>query len=123
MAYSIDFINRAVAYKLEGHTLKQVQEAFGIPAETYYDWKRKLENGFEFGAKAKGERNRKIDKEALKQAVEANPDAFLYELAEKFDCSSAAIFYALEKLGITRKKNYSPIMKNQKKKGLSLPLN
>ena len=45
MAYSIDFIERAVAYKQEGHTLKQLQEAFGIPSETYYDWKKKLENG------------------------------------------------------------------------------
>ena len=50
MAYSIDFIKRAASYKQEGHTLKQLREAFGIPAETYYDWKEKLENGFDFGA-------------------------------------------------------------------------
>jgi len=106
MAYSIDFIERVVAYKQEGHTLKQLQEAFGIPSETYYDWKEKLENGFEFGTRAKGERLRKIDKEALKQTVEANPDAFLWELAKQFNCSTVAIFYALEKLGITRKKNF-----------------
>ena len=41
MAYSIDFIKRAVAYKQGGHTLKQLQEAFGVPAETYYDLERK----------------------------------------------------------------------------------
>jgi len=122
MAYSIDFIKRAVAYKQEGHTLKQLQEAFGIPSETYYDWKEKLENGFEFGVKTKGERIRKIDKEALKQAVEANPDAFLRELAEQFKCTPVAIFYTLEKLDITRKKRLSPIMKNQRKSELSLPI-
>jgi len=114
MAYSIDFIKRAVAYKQEGHTLKQLQEAFGIPAETYYDWKEKLENGFNFGIKAKGERRRKIDKIALEQALEENPDAFLWELAEQFNCTPTAIFYALEKLGITRKKRLSAIMKNRK---------
>ena len=123
MAYSIDFIKRAVAYKQEGHTLKQLQEAFGIPSETYYDWKEKLERGFEFGVKTKGERMRKIDKEALKQAVEANPDAFLWELAEQFNCTPVAVFYALEKLDITRKKRLLPIMKNQKKNELSLPIN
>jgi transposase len=120
MAYSIDFIKRAVAYKQEGHTLKQLQEAFGIPAETYYDWKKKLENGFAFGVKAKGERKRKIDKEALKQAVEMNPDAFLWELAEQFDCTPVAIYYALENLNNTRKKRCSPIMKNPKKNEKSL---
>jgi transposase len=103
MAYSIDFIKRAVAYKQEGHTLKQVQEAFGIPAQTYYDWKKKLENGH-FDVKIKRERKRKIDKEELKQALEEKPDAFLWELAERFNCTPAAIFYALERLKITRKK-------------------
>jgi len=67
MAYSIDYIKRAVAYKQEGHTFKQLREAFGIPIE--------------------------------------NPDAYLYELAELFECSSPAVFYALEKLGITLKKD------------------
>ena len=123
MAYSIDFIQRAVSYKHEGHTLKQLREAFGIPAETYYDWKEKLENGFEFGTKAKGERRRKIDKDALKHAVEQTPDAFLWELAEQFNCTSTAIFYALKKLNITVKKRPLPILKNQKKNEMSLSIN
>ena len=120
MAYSVDFIKRAVAYKQEGHTLKQLQEAFGIPAETYYDWKEKLENGFEFGVKAKGERKRKIDKAALEQAVKEKPDSFLWELAEQFNCTPTAIFYALEKQDITRKKRLIPIMKNPMKNGQNL---
>jgi transposase len=120
MAYSIDFIKRAVAYRQEGHTLKQVQEAFGIPAETYYDWKKKLENGFIFGVKAKSGRKRKIDKEALKQAVELNPDAFLWELAGQFNCTATAVFYALENMDITRKKNNLLIPKSPKKKEMSI---
>ena len=90
------------------------EEAFGIPAETYYDWKEKLENGFNFGIKAKGERRRKIDKIALEQAVKENPDAFLWELAEQFNCTAVAVFYAIKKLDITRKKRLSRIMKNPK---------
>jgi transposase len=45
MAYRIDYKKRAVAYRQEGHTLKQVREAFGIPAETYYDWQKNLNKG------------------------------------------------------------------------------
>jgi len=120
MAYSIDYIKRAVAYKQNGHTLKELQEAYGIPPETFYDWKKKLENGFEFGIKAKGERRRKIDKEALKQAVIDKPDAFLREYAEQFNCTSTAVYYALEKLDITLKKSHLPIMKNPNKNGPNL---
>jgi len=119
MAYSIDFIERAVAYKQEGHTLKQLQEAFGIPSETYYDWKKKLENGH-FDVKIKRERKRKIDKEELKRLLEEKPDAFLWEHAEKFGCTPTAVFYALENLNITRKKNNLPITKNPMRKERSI---
>ena len=111
MAYSIDFIKRAVAYKQEGHTFKQLREAFGIPNVTYYDWEEKLKNGH-YDIKTRRERNRKIDKEELKQAVSQRPDAFLKEYAEQFNCTPAAVFYALEKLGITRKKRPLLITKN-----------
>jgi transposase len=102
--YSIDFIKRAVAYKDDGRTFSELRSAFGIPPETYYQWKKKLENGYD-GKKIFRERNRKIDKEMLKKAVKENPDAYLYELAQMFDCSPQAIFLMLQKLKITRKKN------------------
>ena len=119
MAYSIDFIERAVAYKQEGHTLKQLQEAFGIPSETYYDWKKKLESGH-YDVKIKRERKRKINKEELRRLVEEEPDAFLWELAEIFNCTPTAVFYALENMNITRKKNILPITKNLMRKERSI---
>ena len=120
MAYSMDYIKRAVAYKQEGHTLKELKEAFGIPAETYYDRKAKLENGY-YDIKIKRERKRKIDKEVLRQSLEKKPDAFLWELAEQFNCTPTAVFYALENMNITRKKSILPIMKNPMRKEQSLP--
>jgi transposase len=116
MAYSIDFIKRAVAYKQKGHTFVQLREVFGIPALTYYDWEKKLENGY-FDVKIRRERKRKIDKEILKQAVEQKPDAFLREYAERFNCTPAAVFYALENLNITRKKRALPTRKSQGRNG------
>ena len=112
--YSIDFIRCAVAFKDEGHTFRELKDTFNIPAETYYQWKEKLENGYN-GEKIFRERKRKIDKDELKIAIAENPDAYLYELAEKFDCTVQAVFYALEKLKITRKKRPLLITKNQKK--------
>jgi transposase len=119
MAYSIDFIKTAVAYKQKGHTFKQLEEAFGIPSQTYYLWKKKLENGFYQMPKTRQERRRKIDKEKLKQAVKEKPDAYLHELATLFGCSFQAVFTALKNLGITLKKRPSPISKNQRKNVLN----
>ena len=86
----------------------------------HYGWKEKLESGYCL-TKAKQERRRKIDKEALKQAVAEKPDAYLKELAEPFNCTATAVFYALENLNTTRKKRPLPITKNLKNNGPSIP--
>ncbi|MDR0313694.1 MAG: transposase [Treponema sp.] len=116
MAYSIDFIKKAVAYKQNGHTFNELGEAFGIPSATYYDWEEKLENGY-YDVIIKRKRRRKIDKKKLRQAVSEKPDAFLKEYAKQFNCTPVAIFYALDDLNITRKKRLLPIMKNPRNSG------
>ena len=110
----------AVAYRQNGHTFAQLREAFDIPSATYYDWEAKLNNGY-FNAIVKRERHRKIDKEALIKAVQEKPDAFLKEYAEQFKCTATAVFYALEKLNITRIKRPLPILKSPKRSARSLP--
>ena len=112
--YSMDFRRRAVAYKEEGHTLNELKEAFGIPAETYSQWKKNLENGY-YEADIVRERKRKIDKNELKQAVAEKPDAYLREPAGKFGCTETAVFHALKKLNITRKKSVLLTTKNRKR--------
>ena len=114
MAYSKDFVKKAVAYKDAGHTFKQLREAFGIPSETFYQWKEKLGNGYYEAPRVKKQRSRKIDKEKLRQAVKENPDRYLYELAEPFGCTPQAVFYMLQNMNITLKKRPSPITKNLK---------
>lgn len=47
---------------------------------------------------------RKVDPEKLKEYVRANPDAYLREIANVFNCSSTAVLKSLNKLNITRKK-------------------
>jgi hypothetical protein len=120
MAYSIDFIKRAAEYRQKGHTFAQLREAFGIPSATYYDWETKLNNGY-FDIIVKRERHRKIDKQALIKAAAEKPDAFLKEYAEQFNCTATAVFYALEKLNITRKKRPLPILKSPKRNVRNLP--
>ena len=103
MTYSTDYKRRAVEYKREGHTFKELEEVFKISSVTYYRWAKEYENGFEKHTIPR-ERLRKIDKEKLKQAVEENPNFYLREFAALFECTPQAVFYALKKLKITLKK-------------------
>ena len=73
MAYGIDFVKKAVAYKDAGRTFKQLREVFGIPPETFYRWKERLKNGCYEAPKAGKERPRKIDGEKLKRGGTGKP--------------------------------------------------
>jgi transposase len=112
----MDYKKRAVVYKDAGHTFKQLYEAFGIPNQTYYLWKRNLESGY-YATKGKQERKRKIDTEKLAQAVAGRPDAYLHELADLFGCSGQAVSLALKNMGTTRKKRLLPIRNNPRRSG------
>jgi transposase len=77
----MDYRHRAVEYKDEGHTFRELKAVFKVSSATYYDWKKKIESGYYEQPKTV-ERKRLIDKEQLKKAVEEKPDAYLREFAE-----------------------------------------
>jgi transposase len=114
MAFSKDYRERAVAYKDEGHTFKELKEAFKIPSVTYYLWKKNITSGY-YDEKVKQVRKGKIDKDKLKELVLEKPDLYLREYAEEFSCTPEAIAKAFRAMNITRKKNSSHIVKNRKK--------
>jgi len=113
MAYSKDFRERAIAYMDEGHTYKQLYEAFKIYPATIEDWRKLLANTGSLDPQYRKTRKGKIDLEKLQQAIEEKPDAYLSELAKPFGCTEQAVFYALEKLDITVKKKPIPTKKSQ----------
>ena len=113
MGYSKDYQMRAIEYKEACHTFKELKEAFKIPASTYYSWKEQLRKGL-LGVKIKRTRKRKVDPEELKRVIEEKPDAYLREIAEKFDCSITAIHKRLEQMKITLKKRHSLTQRNLK---------
>jgi transposase len=82
----------------EGHTYAQLYESFKIYPAAIEDWRKLLEQTGSLKPQYRETRKRKIDKEALKRAVEEKPDAYLSELAAPFGCTEQAVFYALKKL-------------------------
>ena len=116
MGYDEKYRARAVAFKKDGHTFKELKKVFKICSRTYYDWVALFEkHGVYCPEKEPQRKSCKIVTEKLKQAIEEKPDAYLYELAEPFNCTPQAVFYALGKLQITYKKRHLPTQKNQKK--------
>jgi len=112
MAYSIDYRKRALEYKAEGHTYKEVYETFKIYPSTLIKWRNQVEKTGELKAQYKETRKSKIDMVELEQALERKADATLGELAEPFGCTEQAVHYALERLKITVKKNSSATKSN-----------
>ena len=54
----------------------------------------------------------KLDRQKLAQYVGQHPDAYLHEIAKHFDCTPAAVCYALKQMGMTRKKR-PPLTKSK----------
>jgi len=106
MAYSVDFRKRAIAFMDEGHTGKQLYEAFKIWPSEVNKWRKLLEETGSLEPKYRKTRKRKIDLQKLQQAIERKPDAYLSELAKEFNCTDPAIHYALKRLKITLKKRH-----------------
>jgi len=115
MAYSIDYRKAAIEFKQSGRTFVQLKEVFKITPRTYYQWLELQEETGSLQFRNASKRRGKIDPEKFKQALEEKPDAYLRELAVKFDVSEVAIHKRLKKLKITYKKRRSPIPKSLQK--------
>ena len=104
MAYSEDYRKRAIEYYHEGNTQKEVGDVFNIDPKTLRDWIARQEAGCLKAVFPKTRAARKLPLDELRKYVEANPDAFLHEIAAHFDCSDTAVSKRLKKLNITLKK-------------------
>ncbi|MDE6004658.1 MAG: transposase [Oscillospiraceae bacterium] len=116
MGHSKDFKERAVSYRLEGHTVTETSRIFGIGTDTLNRWGRQYRETGDLSAKPLNRTFWKIDPEKLKRYVKEHPDAMQKEMAEVFQCSKSGICKALKQNKITFKKRYSPTKNKAKKK-------
>jgi transposase len=104
MTYSIDFRKKVLDIK-EEHNLsyRETSARFGIGIDTIVRWKKRLEPKL-----TRDKPPTKINTNLLLQDVEAYPDAYYKERAERFGVSKVGIFHALKRLKISHKKNSQP---------------
>jgi len=74
-------------------------------------WRKLLKEIGSLDPQYRESRSRKINLKKLEEAVERRPDVTLSELSKIFDCSKAAVFYALKKIGSTLKKRHFHTLK------------
>lgn len=103
--YSKDLRERAIKYLLEGHTYAETTEVYGVCKTALWRWKKMLEKQGDLNDKPRCKYFKKINPQKLIEYVEEYPDAHLYEIAEIFSCSAAAVCKALKRLGYTNKKS------------------
>jgi len=114
MAYSLDLRKKVIKHR-EKHTYKQTFETFGVSITTIIDWENLLK---ETGSLEKRPLNRtfkKINPVKLAEFIIENPDSYLSEIAQHFNCSATAVFNALENQQITLKKLKFVIVKQMRK--------
>jgi transposase len=101
MAYSLDFRKQVFKVKQkEKLTFQEASDRFGITIRTLFRWSNRLE------PKTKRDKPAtKVDMNKLEKDVKKHPDAYQYERAERFGVSQSAIYYALQRIGISVKKN------------------
>ena len=91
-------------------------ELFQVGIATVYRWVKQKKDKGHIEPHRRAYVYRKIDYDLLAQYVKKHPDHFLLEIAEHFSVTEQAIFYALKKLKITRKKKTSFIKSGMRKK-------
>lgn len=105
MTYSHDLRKRVLAYVATGISKSDAAKTFGVCRKTIWNWIRREEEGC-LSAKKRSSLPRKIDDTKLLQYIHDNPDAYLREIAEEFEVTIPAIFYACNRLRITLKKKH-----------------
>jgi len=103
-AYPMALRMRVVKYVKRGHTPEAAGERYEVGRATAYRWVRMEEGGKLEPQKSWGSW-KKIDPAKLLEHVKTHYDETLEETAAVFGVSYVAVFKALRRLNVTRKKN------------------
>ena len=92
--------------------ISQTAATFNLSRNTLYLWIRLKKQTSSLKHQVTGLNAVKLDRQKLAQYVGQHPDAYLHEIAKHFDCTPAAVCYALKQMGMMRKKR-PPLTKNK----------
>jgi transposase len=114
-SYSVDLRERVLNHLEKNPDKKAASSLFQLGIATIYRWVSRKKSKGNVEPLRRKYAYKKIDDQKLIEYVDANPDHFLSEIAEHFGLTLQAIFYALKRLKITRKKKRHSIVKEMKR--------
>ena len=101
MTYSLDFRTKVFRIKeKKGLTFEQVSDHFDISIRTLFRWQKKLEPTMTRNKPAT-----KINMDRREKDIERHPDDYQWEPGKRLGVTQSAIHYALQRLGVSYKKN------------------
>jgi transposase len=115
--YSIDLRQRVLQYLEKTDDKMKASQLFQVGIATIYRWVARRKQNGNIEPLTRKSTYKKIDDQKLIAYVEQNPDHFLSEIAKHFGLTLQAIFYALRRLKITRKKRLRSTRREMKKLG------
>ncbi len=115
-SYSVDLRERVLQYLEKNKNREAASRLFQVGVATIYRWlARKKEKG-NIEPLRRPYVYKKIDDQKLIDYIEKNPDHFLSEIGKHFNLTLQAVFYALKRLKITRKKSSRSTRKETEQK-------
>ena len=105
MAYDKKFREKVMDFLDKGNTAVKAHEVFGVSRSTIRDWKKiRVETG-KLEKRPLDRIPSKICPTKLQTYITQNPNSYLREIAKEFNCTESAVFYALKRMKVMRKKN------------------
>lgn len=120
MAYGLDLRQKVIDYIENGGRVTKAAQVFGIGRASIYRWlsRKELEaTKVKYRQRQLRSPQASLDRKELLKDIQENPETRLKQRAEKFGVSTTAIFKAIKKMKITRKKKNYVIGKEVEKKG------
>ena len=112
--YSVDLREKVLKYLETNSNRRAASTLFQISSATIQRWITLKKEKGHVKPLRRAYAYKRIDDQKLIEYVNAHPDHFLSEIAANFNLTPQAIFYALKRLKITRKKRLRFIRKEMK---------
>lgn len=105
MAYSNDLREKVMKYIARGHTQEETSQVFEISVSTIKEWKNLYAETGSLLNRKLNRQPRKYTPEKMAEILAEQPDAYLSEIAERFENGSiSGVQTALKRMKITVKK-------------------
>jgi transposase len=103
MSHSKDLRRRVVKYVRQGGNRNEAARIFGVSRWCVFNWQKR---GDDLASGKPGPKDAvRLSREKLRVALQKKPDAMLKELAKELGVSTSCIWYNLQQMKISRKKN------------------